>query len=116
MKKFAIKENGKVNQRRVFKTIQEANEALVKLQNEEFCKKWNLSVEVVECWPFEIWFRSHDEKDFIDFVSDKKSIEDATIEAIEHLNFAFAIYNPDFGVVAKYNEFTPEFISKIKNQ
>lgn len=116
MKKFAIKEDGEINQRRVFKTIQEANDKLAKLKTDTFWNKFHSTGEVVECWPFEIWFRSRGEKDFVDFVSDKKNIEDAVIDAIEQLDFAFAINNSDFGVVAKYGEFTTEFISKLKDQ
>lgn len=115
MKKFAIKEDSEINQRRVFKTIQEANDKLAKLKTDTFWNKFHSTGEVVECWPFEIWFRSHDEKDFIDFVSDKKSIEDAVQEAIQHLTGAFAINNPEFGVVARYGEMTQEFKDKLQN-
>lgn len=107
MKKFAIKEDGRINQRRVFTTLEKANEELAKITNS--------TAEIIECWPFEIWFRSRDEKDFIDFVSERSKIEDAVQEAIQHLTGAFAISNPEFGVVARYGEMTQEFKDKLQN-
>lgn len=91
MEKFAISQDGRINQRLVFETRQKALEKY-KCKNDEI---------IVPVWEFAIWFRQYDDKDFVMFYSEKEDIVEATEEAIEQIYFSFAIVSTSKGTVAK---------------
>lgn len=100
MKKFAIKQGDSINKRLVFNSPEEANEKWWEMKPEFISE----NLEVVPVWEFLIWFRIHDDKDFIEFYSSNEDVDQAIEEAIKEVNFAFAIDLVGIGVVAKYNE------------
>ena len=97
--KWAIKENGKINQRRIFKTEEEADAEFWKLKPENFDKP----LEAVGVRDFFIWYRANDEKDFVQFYADTPDLSEAVEEAVKHLRGSFAI-DYDGEVVARYGE------------
>mgnify|MGYP003505004519 CR=1 FL=1 len=102
MKKFAIKKSDLISQRLVFDSEEKANEELKKTKDSS-------GFLVVEVWEFMIWFRKHDEKDFIMFYSEKKDVEEAIEEAFKRLQPSFALDLVGVGVVGKYGD-------RIKNE
>ena len=103
--KWAIKENGKINQRRIFKTEEEADAEFWKLKPENFDKP----LEAVGVREFFIWYRANDEKDFVQFYTDTPDLSEAVEEAVKHLRGSFAI-DYDGEVVSRYGD------NKIREQ
>ena len=103
--KWAIKENGKINQRRIFKTEEEADAEFWKLKPENFDKP----LEAVGVREFFIWYRASDEKDFVQFYTDTPDLSEAVEEAVKHLRGSFAI-DYDGEVVSRYGD------NKIREQ
>ena len=62
------------------------------------------SFEVVEVREFFLWFRRYDDKDFIEFYSDTKNLEDAVEDAINETNVAIMAIDYDGEVVSRYGE------------
>lgn len=94
MEKYAISQDGTINQRLVFDNRQKSFEKYK-------CKEGEIIVPV---WEFAIWFRQHDDKDFVMFYSAKEDIAEATDEAIEQMRSSFAIVSTSHGTVAKYGK------------
>lgn len=103
--KWAIKENGKINQRRIFKTEEEADAEFWKLKPENFDKP----LEAVGVREFFVWYRANDEKDFVQFYTDTPDLSEAVEEAVKHLRGSFAI-DYDGEVVSRYGD------NKIREQ
>ena len=98
-RKWAIKQNGKVNKRLVFDTEEKADAKFWELKPEYIDKP----LEVVPVREFLIWYRQWDDKDFLEFYTDTPNLEDAVQEAVEHLRGHFAI-DYDHTVVARHAE------------
>ena len=96
---WALKKDGKINQREIFRSKKEADEKWWELKP-NFIDK---SFEVVEVREFHSWFRIHDDKDSITFYSDDPNLEDAIDEAIKEINGAFAI-EYDSEIVSRHGE------------
>lgn len=109
MEKFAISQNGKVNQRLVFNNH---GNAMIHVGKNGLKK----NEEVVGVWVFNLNFRLHDEKDFVEFASAKFDIEEAVQEAMNAMKSAFAVDSPTFGIVAKYGSMTEEFKAEVKRR
>lgn len=99
-RKWAIKQGGIVNQRLIFKTEKEAEEKWWAMKPNFISE----SFEVVEVREFFLWFRRYDDKDFIEFYSDKKNLEDAVEDAINAKNIVIMAIDYDGEVVARYGE------------
>ena len=97
MKKFAIKKSDLISQRLIFDSEEKANEELNKTKDSS-------GFLVVEVWEFMIWFRKHDEKDFIMFYSEKKDVEEAIQQALKRLQPSLALTIPGIGIVGKFGE------------
>lgn len=78
---WAIKENGKINQRLIFDSEEKADEKFWLLKPLHFDKK----IEIVPVREFIIWYRIRDDKDFHKFYTDSTNLENAVDEAINHL-------------------------------
>ena len=98
--KWAIKQSGKINRRLVFDTEEKADEKWWSMKPNYISK----SFEVVEVREFFLWFRRYDDKDFIEFYSDTKNLEDAVEDAINETNVAIMAIDYDGEVVARYGE------------
>lgn len=97
---WAIKQDGKINERLVFKSQAEADEKWWELKP-KFIEK---SFEVVEVREFFVWFRIHDDKDFIPFYTDTKNLEDAVEEATKAINGAVFAIEYEGEIVSRYKE------------
>lgn len=98
--KWAIKQSGKINRRLVFKSKEEADEKWWSMKPNYISE----SFEVVEVREFFLWFRRYDDKDFIEFYSDTKNLEDAVEDAINETNVAIMAIDYDGEVVSRYGE------------
>ena len=99
-RKWAIKQGGRINRRLVFKTKEEADEKWWELKPKYISE----SLEVVEVREMFLWFRRYDDKDFIEFFTDTKNLEDAVEDAINETNVAIMAIDYDGEVVARYGE------------
>lgn len=61
-------------------------------------------LEVVEVREMFLWFRRYDDKDFIEFFTDTKNLEDAVEDAINETNVAIMAIEYDGEIVARYGE------------
>ena len=98
--KWAIKQSGKINRRLVFDTEEKADEKWWSMKPNYISE----SFEVVEVREFFLWFRRYDDKDFIEFYSDTKNLEDAVEDAINETNVAIMAIDYDGEVVSRYGE------------
>ena len=98
--KWAIKQGGRINRRLVFKTKEEADEKWWELKPNYISE----GLEVVEVREMFLWFRRYDDKDFIEFFTDTKNLEDAVEDAINETNVAIMAIDYDGEVVARYGE------------
>ena len=98
-RKWAIKQNGKVNKRLVFDTEEKADAKFWELKPEYIDKP----LEVVPVREFLIWYRQWDDKDFLEFYTDTPNLEDAVQEAVEHLR-GHVLIDYDHTVVARHAE------------
>ena len=96
---WALKKDGKINQREIFRSKEEVDEKWWELKPNFI----DVAFEVVEVREFNIWFRVHDSKDSIRFYSDVPNLEDAIDEAIKEINGAFAI-EYDGEIVSRHGE------------
>lgn len=96
---WALKKGGKINQREIFRSKEEADEKWWLLKPENI----DVDFDVVEVREFHIWFRMHDEKDSIRFYTDLENLENAIDEAIKEINGAFAI-EYDGEIVSRHGE------------
>ena len=85
---FAIKQNGKINQKIIFDSKEKAKQKMV---------------DFVEVRRFEVWYRIHDGKDFIEYFTDTPNLADAVEEAIKEIRGAFAI-NYEGEIVSRHGE------------
>ena len=99
-RKWAIKQGGRINRRLVFKTKEEADEKWLELKPNYISE----GLEVVEVREMFLWFRRYDDKDFIEFFTDTKNLEDAVEDAINETNIAIMAIDYDGEVVARYRE------------
>ena len=99
-RKWAIKQGGRINRRLVFKTKEEADEKWLELKPNYISE----GLEVVEVREMFLWFRRYDDKDFIEFFTDTKNLEDAVEDAINETNIAIMAIEYDGEVVARYCE------------
>ena len=99
-RKWAIKQSGRINRHLVFKSKEEADEKWWSMKPNYISE----SFEVVEVREFFLWFRRYDDKDFIEFYSDTKNLEDAVEDAINETNVAIMAIDYDGEVVARYGE------------
>ena len=99
-RKWAIKQGGRINRRLVFKTKEEADEKWLELKPNYISE----GLEVVEVREMFLWFRRYDDKDFIEFFTDTKNLEDAVEDAINETNVAIMAIDYDGEVVARYRE------------
>ena len=99
-RKWAIKESGKVNQRRVFDSEEKADAEFWKIKPNFIDKP----IEVVEVREFFIWYRIHDDKDFQEFYTDTPDLSEAVEEAINHVRGAVFAIDYDGEVVSRYGE------------
>ena len=99
-RKWAIKQGGRINRRLVFKTKEEADEKWLELKPNYISE----GLEVVEVREMFLWFRRYDDKDFIEFFTDTKNLEDAVEDAINETNIAIMAIEYDGEVVARYRE------------
>ena len=99
-RKWAIKQGGRINRRLVFKSKEEADEKWWSMKPNYISE----SFEVVEVREFFLWFRRYDDKDFIEFYSDTKNLEDAVEDAINETNVAIMAIDYDGEVVSRYGE------------
>lgn len=108
MEKFSIRVNGRISQRIVKSMYMDILDEYYEAKRKKYFK----SVEIAKVWEFLIWYRANDEKDFIEFYSDKEDIDQAIQEAIEYADKErwswFAIDNPTHGVVARYGKMTKD--------
>ena len=112
-RKWAIKQGGRINRHLVFKSQKEADEKWWEVKPNFFENE----VSVVEVREFFLWFRKHDDKDFIEFYTDTANLEDAVDEAINETNIALMAIEYDGEVVARYGENfikNPAFLGEIK--
>lgn len=98
--KWAIKQSGKINRRLVFDTEEKADAEFWILKPSHIEKP----LEVVPVREFLIWYRQWGEKDFIEFYSDTKNLEDAVEDAINETNVAIMAIDYDGEVVSRYGE------------
>ena len=98
---FAIKQNGRINRNLVFKNKEKAEKKWWELKPNYLDE----SLEVVEVRKFFIWFRKHDDKDFIEYYSDIESLEEAVEDVIKlHNSINIFAIEYDGEVVARYGE------------
>ena len=98
---WAIKQGEEINQRLVFNSKEEADEKWWEIKPNFISEK----CEIVEVREFFIWYRKHDEKDFLNYYSDIENLEEAIEEVIKKYS-AFSIFAIDYDgeVVARYGE------------
>lgn len=99
-KYFALKRDGKINHRQIFKNKEDADERWWELKPDNL----EVSFEVVEVREFFLWFRKHDDKDFLPFYTDTKNLEDAVQEAINETQVAIMAIEYEGEVVSRYGE------------
>ena len=108
MEKFSIRVNGRISQRIVKSSYMDILNEYYEAKRKNHVK----SVEIAKVWEFLIWYRAHDEKDFIEFYSDKEDIDQAIQEAIEYADTErwswFVIDNPTYGEVARHGKKTKD--------
>ena len=100
---WAIKQGEEINQRLVFNSKEEADAKWWELKPNYISEGLEV-VEVVEVREMFLWFRRYDDKDFIEFFTDTKNLEDAVEDAINETNVAIMAIEYDGEIVARYGE------------
>ena len=96
---WALKKDGKINQREIFRSREEADEKWWELKPNFI----DVAFEIVEVREFNIWFRLGDFKDSIRFYTFVENLEYAVEEAIKRMNVSFAI-EYDGEIVSRHGE------------